>query len=143
MTTCVIVDLAGLSLSNFNMSTQKLMNAYSKIDQVSGVRWCEAVRTRRQLTRAGRGAVECMRAWRRPLAGPTACCAGGCSLWQYNGQGGGGWLQLIQSRPAPWPKRRRALVRSQCPQRVHAYLNGQAQAVTGCAVRLHGAGLLP
>lgn len=34
MTTCVIVDLAGLSLSNFNTSTQKIMNAYSKIDQV-------------------------------------------------------------------------------------------------------------
>lgn len=35
-TTTVIIDLAGLSLAHFNTATQKLLNTFSKIDQV---RW--------------------------------------------------------------------------------------------------------
>lgn len=38
-TTTVIIDLDGLSLSNFNTSTQKLLNTFSKIDQVRSEFW--------------------------------------------------------------------------------------------------------
>ncbi len=40
-TTTVIIDLAGLSLAHFNTATQKLLNTFSKIDQV---RWARCAR---------------------------------------------------------------------------------------------------